>query len=477
MPRLNQGTGKYAMRIVDLGRISRYLLLGSILLLAQAARPENRIDSLRKRIDSWLRQVYPPDGPGAAIFVREQEATILRKGYGLASLQENIPITPGTSFRIGSITKQFTAAGILILVGDGDLSIDSPIDSFFPSLKDRGITIRHLLTHTSGLRNYTQAPSFLLWSQRGMSKSQLLEFLETNPQEFAPGTNWSYCDSGYFLLGLVIEEITGMSYERFVTCRIFSPLGMTHSYFGAGTLPQAKGYRVKGLTFEESKPVNQSAAYSAGALVTTIDDLARWDAALYDSRLLRSDLRSLAFSPYKLMDGKTTSYGFGWLVHRFYGEVFTEHGGIITGFECHVIRIHRRQIFIVVLSNSQNRTPSPDFVATKIASFVLGRPYEPSKKRISAGLRRDLQGSYLVPTRGIRCVEVDGERIYFKYPYGKRREMMPVDSLDYSFSFSFNRVRFVANPLGGISGFIFYGKYGEALFGAKVQDAYDLCGI
>lgn len=342
--------------------------------LAQAQQP------LTAKLDALFKTQFKADEPGATVIVVKNGKTLLRKAYGAADIATKTPLTPGTVLRLGSITKQFTAVAILMLMEEGKLALNDPITRFFPDYPTGGkvITIEHLLTHTSGIVSYTGKPDFGDGVTRNLSVAQMIDTFKNDPLEFEPGTQFHYNNSGYFLLGAIIEKASGLSYPRFLEQRIFTPLGMkdtAYEGFERSTAPRAKGYSAKGTAFEPAAPMSMSQPYAAGALVSTVGDMAKWDAAITAGKLIKPASWKLAFTPYKLNPEKSTGYGYGWGVRTFQGVPAIDHDGGINGFGTYALRLPQQKIFVAVLANRDSGGVHPEVLAQKAAGLVMGKPF------------------------------------------------------------------------------------------------------
>ncbi len=436
--------------------------------------------SLVDQIDRLMSKSYPPGRPGAAVLVKANGHVIFSKGYGLANAEWNVPITPQTVFRLGSITKQFTALSILLLVKDGRISLDDPIDKYLPAFRGHGITVENLLTHTSGLPSYTSLDGYNIWSRLDPTKREMLALLASQPSDFAPGNDWSYSDSGYYVLGLIIEKISGQSYEKFLQSRIFQPLSMkdTTSDLGGNIIPRrASGYIERGNRPFNAPFLSMGVPYSAGWLASNTEDLAKWDNALQSKGLAGIDLITKMFTPFKLKTGRLTNYGYAWFIHDFYGYRFVEHGGRISGFEAHVLKVPSVDLFIAVLSNAADHEPSVDFVATEIATYVLGKPYTPVSKPISSATSARLVGAYQLEgeSGGLRCVEAVGDRLFIKKNGGVPREVFASGLDTFFLANSFDTLRLFSDPVHGGSGLMVESKYWPETFARKVDNRVGAC--
>lgn len=334
---------------------------------------------LTARLDALFKTQFKGDEPGATVIVVRNGKTLLRKAYGAADIATKTPLTPGTVLRLGSITKQFTAVAILMLMEEGKLALNDPITRFFPDYPTGGkvITIEHLLTHTSGIASYTGKPDYVAGMGKNLSVAQMIDRFKNDPLEFEPGTRFHYNNSGYFLLGAIIEKASGLSYPRFLEQRIFTPLGMKDTaYEGVerSAAPRAKGYSAKGQAFEPAAFLSMSQPYAAGSLISTVGDLAIWDAAITAGKLIKPASWKLAFTPYRLNPEKSTGYGYGWAVGAFQGVPAIDHGGGINGFSTYALRLPEQHVFVAVLANRDSGGVAPEVLAKAAAGLVIGKP-------------------------------------------------------------------------------------------------------
>ena len=309
--------------------------------------------------------------PGACVAVLESGTAVVRRAYGLANVEEGVAATPATNFRLASMTKQFTAAAILLLAEDGRLSIDDPVCRWLPTLPDsaNAVLIRDLLGHTSGLRDFEDLIPEGASSQ--LRDADVLALLEAPDRGyFPPGTNFRYSNSGYVLLGLVVARAAGVGFAAFLQRRIFQPLGMQHTVaFEAGisqVAHRAFGYSKSGSSWERTDQDLTSATLGDGGIYSSIDDLAKWDAALYDGRLLRPESLRQAFTPSVDGDDPAVRYGFGW---RISGHALW-HSGESIGFRNVIVRYPQRRFTVIVLTNRND----PEPYATALAIAELFEP-------------------------------------------------------------------------------------------------------
>jgi len=343
-----------------------------------------------KQIDELLSKYNQYDQFNGSALVAENGKVIFKKGYGSANMEWNIPNHPDTKFRLGSITKQFTALLIVKLAEEGKIKLDVPITTYLPDYpKENGdkITINNLLTHTSGIPNYTSAPNFLKEKAKNpYSPADFVKTFSSLPLEFKPGEKFAYSNSGYFLLGYIIEKITGKTYEQYLQEIIFTPLKMVNSGYDHSDIiikNRAAGYEKQGKKIVNASYLDMSIPYAAGSLYSTVEDLYLWDQALYTNKLLSEKSMESLFKPYILMgDG---GYGYGWFLSEI--NVGTkkvkliEHGGGINGFNTNISRIPSDKILIVLLNNTGRAVLSE--MTENIRNILYNQPINQPKKSMA----------------------------------------------------------------------------------------------
>ena len=325
-------------------------------------------------IDALFAEYTGANVPGASVIVIRDTEVVFRRAYGMADLEHGIPATTGTDYRLASLTKQFTAMAIMLLVRDGKLRYDDPVRNFLPALPASAtrVTIRHLMNHTSGLPDYEDLiPDTQTVQVKDRDVLALLARSDT--LYFEPGTQYRYSNSGYCLLALVVENVAGMRFAQFLHDRIFAPLGMHGSVAHEDrldTVPsRAYGYTPDSGRFVPTDQSVTSATLGDGGIYTSVDDLVQWDRALASDRLVdRTSLR-LATQPPVLPGGAETQYGFGWFVDEYRGEHRWRHTGETSGFTNAIQRFPDRGLTVIVLTNRNGGTPWT--IAERIADLVL----------------------------------------------------------------------------------------------------------
>ncbi|MEP6905995.1 MAG: serine hydrolase domain-containing protein [Gemmatimonadales bacterium] len=296
--------------------------------------------------------------PGASLLVVKNGIPIVRKSWGLADVEDRVGATPRTNYRLASVTKQFTATAILLLMEDHKLSLDDHILKWLPSLPPalESVTIQHLLTHTSGIIDYEDVIPKGATAQ--VHDADVLHLLESQDSTyFKPGSKYQYSNSGYSLLSLIIARASGKGFASFLHDRIFTPLGMSHTVAyenGISTVSdRAFGYSLKDGKWTRKDQSVTSAVLGDGGIYSSIDDMARWDAALYDSRLLSDESRRLAFTPHTPTDDPMVQYGFGWRI----SNRIIWHSGETSGFRNVIVRYPAQKLSVVILTNRDDPQP------------------------------------------------------------------------------------------------------------------------
>lgn len=330
--------------------------------------------NVQTQIDRLMSR-YDGPGPGASLLILRDGRPFIRRSYGFSNLEQRAAAEPSTNYRLASVSKQFTAAAILLLAEDGKLGVDDPLRQWLPSLPDaaKDVTIRQVLSHMSGLIDYEDVIPPDMTAQ--LHDADVLEILQTqNRTYFPPGKGYRYSNSGYALLALIVGKASGKDFATFLKERIFTPLGMTDTVAyeeGISTVQhRAFGYSEQNSSWERTDQSQTSAVLGDGGIYSSIDDLAKWDASLYDDRLLSARSRALAFTPVTDTDDPTVRYGMGWrITEEPIGGRTLWHSGETIGFRNVIIRYPDRRFTIVLLSNRND--PEPYQTARAIANLLL----------------------------------------------------------------------------------------------------------
>lgn len=431
-----------------------FILLGVPSLTA--AQPALTSDeNLAKAINETLTQAYKSNEPGAAVIVVKNGKVVFRKGYGMANLELGVPVEPDMVFRLGSITKQFTAVAILMLAEQGKLSLADEITKFLPDYPTKGhkITVEHLLTHTSGIKSYTSMPEWLALWRRDTTVKELIDLFKDQPMDFAPGEKWSYNNSGYFLLGAIIEKASGQIYQDFVEKNLFAPLGMKHSYYDntSRIIPRrVTGYSKGSEGYRNAAYLSMFQPFAAGSLISSVDDLALWDAALYTDNLVKQESLKRAWTSSLLNNKRPAHYGYGWALSSYQDRALIEHGGGINGFATYAVRVPEERTYVAILTNRD--WMSPGLVAFKIAALTIGKPFnDPVAIKMTPAQLDQYVGVYQLDQKDEVIVRRDGEKLFASFPGGGRSEIVPSSETDFFVKDSRARLSFTKSASGVIA--------------------------
>lgn len=433
---------------------------------------DNPLDSqvLANSIDAYLEAFLESGYFMGAVLVARAGDVLLSNGYGMANLEHKAPNTSQTKFRLGSITKQFTAAAILQLQEQGLLQVNAPISTYLPDYPNgEQITIHHLLNHTAGIPNYTSFPDFPQKTRTVMSLDELIAWFSDRPLEFTAGERHRYSNSGYVVLTKIIEVVSGQSYTDYLQHHIFEPLDMTSSGYdrSATILPhRASGYIFAGADYPNEDYLNaafldMSIPSGAGALYSTVEDLYKWEQALYTDAILSQHSRTAMFAPTIVVDPEETQktyYGYGWLIDTHEGRDRLFHDGGINGFSAILSRYPKEQITIIVLSNLE--TAPFDRIANDIAAILFGEPYELPKQQqaieVDSAIYEAYVGDYeLVPGISLRITTQSG-RIFAQLPGQQRYEIFPESPTKFFWKIMDAQITFVVDRNGEVMSAIWH---------------------
>lgn len=347
-------------------------VLLALLLSMHFASSQN----IEKQIDAIFAKAYPADSPGATVLIAKDDKVIYRKAFGMANLELNVSMKPEHVLELASITKQFTGVAILMLMEEGKLSLQDPLSKYIAEYpKGNEITIHHLIIHTSGIKSYTDIPSFMELARTDMTPIEIINKFKELPMDFDPGERYAYNNSAYILLGYIIEQVSGMSYEDYIQKNIFDKLGMKNSYYGSRSkiIPnRASGYQPSGESYKNADYLSMTIPYAAGSLMSTVDDMFLWNKAIHHNTLISEKSKQLAFTNYTLNNGKQINYGYGWGINELAGVATIEHTGGIFGFTTSGIYVPEKNIYAIVLTNDNGK--GPETFNLKATAIVLGNP-------------------------------------------------------------------------------------------------------
>lgn len=406
-------------------RLLTVITLGLVLASAGAAQTVPAGGDLQAKVDERLGSLVKDGRFSGAVLIAREGRVLVSKGYGMANLEDETPNTPQTKFRLGSITKQFTATAIVMLQEQGKLNVQDSICKYVADCPAawQPVTVHHLLAHTGGVPNFTSFPDYPKTMMQATTVDALIGRFKDKPLDFQPGEKWSYSNSGYVLLGHVIEKASGKSYEAFLQDHLFTPLGMTDTGYdhSAKILPhRAAGYEPHGGGLANASYLDMTIPYSAGALYSTVEDLYRWDQALYTEKVISKKSLDLMFTPVK------NNYGYGWGSDSQYGLKRVAHGGGINGFVTFIARYPEVKAVVVVLCN--NMRSNPQGVATDLAKLALADKMTlPVGIKVSPEVLNRYAGRYVVDRNAGNVVlefSVENGELWIKPGGGEKHKVL-----------------------------------------------------
>lgn len=432
-----------------------FIILTLAIVFSVSAQPKIKENQqLSNAIDKILEGDYKADGPGVAVLVAKNGNILYHKGIGMANLELGVPMKADMIFRIGSITKQFTAVAILQLIEQGKLSLEDEITKFIPDYPTHGhkITVHHLLTHTSGIASYTSMKD---WTPEVMKKDftplEMIDFFKDQPMDFEPGEEWRYNNSGYFLLGYIIEKVSGQTYEDYVKEHLFEPAGMVNSLYGNDRnilKNRAYGYQQGEHGYENADFLSMTQPYAAGSLMSTVEDMFRWNRALISGKVVSQESLTLAWTNYTLNNGSMINYGYGWMPGDVQGSAMIAHGGGINGYMTHEAYFPAEDLFVVLFLNC---TCIGTEAAHKIAALALGKPFDYKEVEIDVSKFDDYTGVYQNTTGNQRNIYIEDGKLISQRVGGGTFRIIPFEADKFFFENSLTKIEFTRNRSGKVA--------------------------
>lgn len=400
-------------------QINRASILTLLLLLVAT------VTARADKVDDFVKaEMQKQRISGLSIAVVKEGKIIKAEGYGLANVELNIPAKPETVYQIGSVSKQLIAAGVLLLLQDGKLSLDDKLSKFLDGTPDtwKEITVRHLLTHTSGI--VREAPGFDPFKVQ--ADADVIKTAYPLPLRFAPGEKWEYCNVGYFALAEIMRKVSGKPWAVFLHERVFQPLGMDATR--TTTLTEIVPNRADGYVWRDGKLRNAESFFAlrpSGAFLSTVLDLAKWDAALYSEQILNAASRELMWTPVKLNSGASHPYGFGWELDAVNGHKRVQHGGSLPGFRATIARYATDKVTVIVLTNADNANPGP--IALGIAeNYIPGLIPQRTVARVDPKIFDAYIGQYQPNLAVTVTISREGDKLMFQQNTSpEKQELLP----------------------------------------------------
>ena len=417
---------------------------------------------------------YAAQGPGVAVLVARGDQVLFRGARGEADIEAHTALSPDQVFRIGSVSKQFAAAGVLKLVEDGKVRLDDPLSKYVPGYPNGDkITVLMLLNHTSGIKSYTGMPGYMVESiKRDLTTAQMIDVFKGQPVDFAPGEKSSYNNSGYVLVGAVIEAASGMPWHAYLDKVFFKPLGMTGTGYGADpkfVTRQVKGYTVDGGKVVPMRTLSMTQPHAAGALLSTVDDLLKWNRALHEGKVLRTDSYKAMITPVGA--AVESKYGFGIGITQQRGQTALQHSGGIFGFVSQLTYVPGPDITVVVLQNT-DEGGNPGALARRLAAKALGNPYpKVVAVPVAPAALRQAEGVYRFDEKTTRALRVVDGGLTAQRNGAPRAKLIPIGPDIFVYEDGFSRLKLERDAKGAVTGLRFFPQGEEpGIVGPRTND-------
>lgn len=413
--------------------------------------------TLQRKVDELVDGHMKTTGFSGSVLLAKDGKPLVARGYGYANIEWQIPNTPNTKFRVGSITKQFTSMIVMQLREQGKIKLEDSMCLYVAPCPEtwKPVTVHHLLTHTSGIPTYTGIPA---WRQINMvpkTTDEIIAFFRDLPLQWTPGERYAYNNSGYFLLGVIIEKITGKKYEQALQEMILTPLGLSDTgYDWTSTIipRRAAGYTGIGAKIANAQPLDMQQPYAAGSLYSTVEDLLKWDQALYTAKLLPEAAKKIMWTPF------LQNYAYGWTIappaaNAFGGYSRILHGGGINGFSAMIVRVPEPKMTVIVLSN--NDSASASTVARDIMAIYYGHKYEvpavPVVAKIDPAILDQYVGQYQVRPGAELTITRQGSSLIVQPTGGRKVELLPSSETKFFATAPPITLTFVKGPDGKVT--------------------------
>jgi CubicO group peptidase (beta-lactamase class C family) len=424
------------------------LLCACLLALSVAARAQD----LLPKFEEYAQATVKAEHFSGAILVARDGKILLSKGYGMADVENDVPNTPETRFRLGSLTKQFTAASILLLQERGKLSVQDSVCKYVAPCPEawQPVTIHHLLSHTAGVPNFTALPDYQKTMREPTTVESLVARFRSLPLDFKPGEDWKYSNSGYVLLGSVVEKVSGKSYESFLRENIFEPLKMTSTGYDHPNeilKRRARGYATGPDGLVNANYLDMSIPFAAGGLYSTVGDLYLWDQALYGEKILKQSSLDAMFTAVR------NNYGYGYGVNKLFNRRLNAHSGGIEGFSTTINRFPDDRVTVIVLSNNEAARTGP--IARDLSAIAFGEKYELPVERIVVKVDPKIYdgyvGEYELGPGFVFTVTREGDHLMMQATGQGKAELFPTSETNFFPKVVRADITFVKDTVGHVT--------------------------
>jgi CubicO group peptidase (beta-lactamase class C family) len=419
-------------------------------------------------IDQFLRPYMNPAEPGGVVLVAQKGVVVYKKAFGMASMELNVPMNDSMIFYIGSNTKQFTATAILQLAENGKLSLQDTIGKFISPCPwpVSGIRIEQFLSHTSGMGSNNETAAYKAIDRKGMTPASLVNYFINQPIDFPAGTKWSNNNANFYILGYLIEKLSGVSYATYVAEHIFKPAGMTSTYMDKEISivnNRPNGYLNFRAGVQNTRVTTIESLYSSGGIQSTVEDMLKWNRALNSGKLLKQETLQLLYTPQTLVNGKQTRYGMGFHLLDVKQSRTYRHGGLVEGFTSETLYLPDEDVYVVILLNEETFKIPIIPVARILAGIAIGKPYSYTAQAIDEKKLPRYTGVYERVPGDLINIAVQNGRLTYQRPYGGVYDLQYAGGGDEFFlNKDLVRIEFTSDSANNIKGLLF-SQAGDAL--------------
>jgi CubicO group peptidase (beta-lactamase class C family) len=411
--------------------------------------------TLEARFDEYLSAMAKLGRFNGYVLVARDGKRLFGKGYGMANFEDEVPNTSQTKFRLASITKPFTAVAVLMLQEKGKLSLQDSVCKYLADCPAawKPVTIEQLLAHTSGIPDYAALPDFMSTLGLSATTAEMIARFSDRPLQFAPGERFSYSNSNYYLLGQIIENVSGKPYADFIRDQLFAPLGMVNSGYDDNSTVvkrRAAGYIRQGETLINARYMDMSKAYAAGGLYSTAEDLLLWDTALYTEQLVSKKSLAAMFTPGK------GDVGYGWFIKQDFNRQLITQAGLNSGFAAQIIRYPEERVCIILLSNFESAAPYLARAGHDLAAILFGEKAELQRLRVTAKVDPKIYdayvGEYEFGLNRLITITKEGDKLFAQRTGAPRYEILPENETTFFLTVADVQLTFVKDGAGKITG-------------------------
>jgi CubicO group peptidase (beta-lactamase class C family) len=426
---------------------------------AQNARGDEKGMRVADRIDHYLSGFFESQEPGGVVIAVKGDEVVFRKAYGMANMELGVAMKPEMIFMIGSLSKQFAAVAVMMLKEKGLLSLDDKVSKYFPEYS-RGdkIQIKHLLSHTSGIKDYLEIPEFADNLRNDITNDDALKMVFKEELEFTPGDRYSYSNSNYAILGGIVEKLSGIDYSAFVERVINGSFGLKSVHLPNNDriiTGMVTGYEFRNGRLCKARMLSLSHLHAAGGLCANADDLAKWNRLLVEGKVISKQSLELCTTPFRLNGGEPGDAGFGWFVGELYNRKCVSHGGGIYGFVNHTLYLPEEQLYVAVLRNCIKPTTDTRYVAAAVAGIILGEylpPQETPGFSMAPEKMRKYVGDYTFEDGSVRKIMLVDGKLFYGLDSDRKAQIEPESETVFYLGGGKAQIEFIMDESGIVTG-------------------------